>query len=269
MIGLSKMLNLQGKTFGDLKVIEYSGKKKASLWKCRCKCGKEIIVRGSSLTSGNTKSCGCSRNKLYDKRRKDLTGKRFGRLVAISYTTRKTKNGTEVLWRCRCDCGNEVTVTLGKLVSGHTKSCGCYRSDVCHSKKVIKNDRIYSIWTNMKQRCKNKNIINYKNYGARGISVCKEWDESFDLFYEWSMDNGYRDDLTLDRIDNDGDYCPENCRWVTYLVQQNNKRSNHYIKYKGEEKSLADWCRELDIPYQRTVDRIHRGWEAEKAFEEI
>jgi hypothetical protein len=126
--------------------------------------------------------------------------------------------------------------------------------------------RLYEIWYNMRQRCYNSNIESYKNYGGRGIIVCDEWKNDFVSFRDWALSNGYTESLTLDRIDVNKDYCPENCRWVSQLIQQNNRSNNHYITYNNQNKTLAEWARELNFTYKMLEHRINRGWTIEEAF---
>lgn len=126
--------------------------------------------------------------------------------------------------------------------------------------------KLYLVWVEMRQRCNNPKSRKFKHYGARGISVCKEW-STFEAFYKWAVLNGYKEGLTLDRIDNEGNYDPENCRWVTQLIQCNNKRDCKMLTYKGKTQSLADWARELNLNYYTLRSRIRIGWSARKAFE--
>lgn len=160
---------------------------------------------------------------------KDITGQRFGRLTATEYVGRY-KNGRQALWRCQCDCGNEVFVPGRSLRAGMTKSCGCFQRESRYDKSKayrkhgMAKTRIYSIWNSMRDRCNNPNCSGYEHYGARGIKVCDEWNKDFCLFYVWAINNGYTDSLTIDRMDVNGDYTPTNCRFVDMSVQQFNKR---------------------------------------------
>lgn len=199
----------------------------------------------------------------------DLTGKTFGRLVVLKRVENK---GQHVAYLCRCQCGKEFVTMSMHLTQGCTKSCGClqrewvqkgmmpYRTTHGHSKT-----RLYSIWANMKTRCFNKNVSAYSRYGGRGITVCNEWLD-FALFEKWALANGYDEKLTLDRVNNDGNYCPENCRWVSVHEQNLNKRSNSCIEYNGEKKTVTEWAKILNIPYRTLKSRIQRGWSIEDAF---
>lgn len=132
-----------------------------------------------------------------------------------------------------------------------------------------RHTRLYTIYANIKTRCYNKKNIRYKLYGARGITMCEEWKNDFQSFYDWSMANGYREDLTIDRIDNNGNYEPSNCRWVTWRGQQNNRRNNHLIEFNGHAHTMAEWSRLIGIPYQTLVRRINvYGWSVERALTE-
>lgn len=201
----------------------------------------------------------------------DLTGQRFERLMVVERAENHVQaNGSrKTQWLCLCDCGNYVTVQGANLKNGHVKSCGCYGKNFpSHTKHGQRHTRLYKIWQRMKQRCYDANVKSYENYGRRGIAVCDEWLYNFEAFHDWAMANGYRDDLTIDRIDVNGNYCPENCRWVSRKVQGNNKRNNHNITYKGKTQTLSQWCEELDLSYGTIWCRLYTlGWTIEKAFE--
>ena len=205
-----------GMRFGRLTAIEYEGK---GAWSCRCDCGNVVTVKSSELNSGRTKSCGCYIRDIHSKPKHDLVGKRFGRLTVLEYA------GNE-RWKCVCDCGGTALVRTNNLTLGNARSCGCYQKDVASRVSRKHGDSstpLYKVWCSMRQRCCNPNSKAYRDYGGRGISVCDEW-AGFEPFKEWAMSAGYRQGLTIDRIDNDGNYCPENCRWVGMSVQNANKR---------------------------------------------
>lgn len=196
----------------------------------------------------------------------DLTGRRFGRLTVIKRD--HTKTGNVVFWVCRCDCGNIKSIAGGNLRNEHTQSCGCLREETnaCHflSRNTLKkeNTRLYSIWKSMRYRCYSKKHCDYQNYGGRGIRICEEWigDKGFENFVTWAKNNGYYNKLTIDRIDVNGDYCPDNCRWITYKENQNNRRNNRYILYNGETKTLAQWAEKYNITpceLKRRLDYVH------------
>ena len=165
---------------------------------------------------------------------KDLRGKRFGRLTAIECVG-KAQNSTYRLWRCTCDCGREVITTTHALTCGDTKSCGCLKHDVTverNRKHGLSGSRLYRVWSSMKYRCYKPTCKEYRNYGGRGISVCDEWRSSFEAFREWALANGYdesapRGKCTIDRIDNDGNYEPDNCRIADMVTQVRNRRHFH------------------------------------------
>lgn len=178
-------------------------------------------------------------------------------------------------WLCECSCKNHNRiVVLGEsLRNGHTLSCGCLNKERVSS-AVIKrctihgesNTRLFKIWQGIHKRCENKNAHNYYLYGARGISVCEEWDEYLP-FAEWARENGYTDELTIERKDVNGDYGPNNCTWVTNKEQQNNKRNNHYITYNNETHTISEWAEILGINYGTFNSRIQRGWSIERVIE--
>ena len=153
----------------------------------------------------------------------NLTGKTFGKLLVIS---EDHSDGKHLYWKCQCSCGKETIVSGDSLKQGFTKSCGCLNAELAAQRITTHGkykERLYSIWLNMKHRCFNSNAINFRSYGGRGITVCDEWKNDFQVFYDWAMSNGYSDNLTIDRIDNDGNYEPTNCQWIT--LSENIKKS--------------------------------------------
>lgn len=205
--------------------------------------------------------------------RLDLQGKKFGRLTAINIDKIVYKEprslGSVIYWNCKCDCGNTVSVRTHNLINGITKSCGCLqkeRASEVNKKHGLSHSHLGWIWVAMKQRCENYTNKNYKDYGGRGIKVCEEWSNYFTAFYDWSISNGYKKGLSIDRIDNNGDYCPENCRWIDHRKQMNNTRRNRFITFNGETKTISEWAKNLGYSSSIIRDRLKLGWTIEKAI---
>jgi len=198
----------------------------------------------------------------------DLTGQKFGKLTVLKKVESDKYGHTR--WLCQCDCGNETKVAGYHLKDKTISSCGCYQKEVksvLHLKHGQCRTRLYGIYNGIKKRCYNKKEKNYTKYGARGIVVCDEWLDDFMNFYSWSMANGYKDNLTIDRIDVNGNYEPNNCRWTTQKTQQNNRRDNHLITYNGKTQTLSQWASELKIDYDCLEARINRHkWSIERAL---
>lgn len=200
----------------------------------------------------------------------DLSGAEFGNLIVLHRApNHETPCGQAVTsWVCKCKCGKEITVTSQNLRRGHTKSCGCLipQHNLKHGDCVNHTiSRLYNIWAGMKARCYNTHNPRYEYYGKRGIKVCNGW-LSFESFRRWALCNGYSDDLTIDRIDNDGDYAPGNCRWTTQKVQSNNSRKNVTIEYNHSTHTISEWADIFGIPYKTLWYRISSGWDIETAL---
>lgn len=248
---MGKLIDLTGQRFGSLIVLEKAEPRKyarsrAVMWKCRCDCGIEKDILSQQLLSGKTTSCG-------NHRIKDYTGERFGRLVVLEQEIIKDDHGKRItLCRCKCDCGNEKHVRISNLTSGSTKSCGCYAREQTRSrsrKHGCSHSRIDNIYKGMKQRCNNKNNSSYPNYGGRGIRVCEEWNkpDGLESFMAWALSHGYREDLTIERKDVNGDYSPDNCTWIPKSEQSRNRRSNVYVEYDGERMLEVDFASKIGV----------------------
>lgn len=200
---------------------------------------------------------------------KNLIGLRYGKLIVKEKLD--TDHHGEKRWLCVCDCGNEYVTTSNRLTSGQTTCCRD-----CMVKKIGDANRthgrtpkkLFYAYVNMKTRCYNKNYFLYHRYGGRGISVCDEWKNSFENFREWALKNGWNESLSLDRIDNDGNYQPDNCKWSTVVEQSNNRRTNRMITYKGVTDTMANWSRNTGLPYYIIQRRLDLNWDVEKIFTE-
>lgn len=193
---------------------------------------------------------------------RDLTGQKFGKLTAIKrvedriYSSGKHSS----MWLCDCDCGNTKIVSRSALTKGETKSCGCLKGE-SHN---MSDSRIYEIWRGMIRRCEDDKRKDYIIYGGRGISVCDEWKNSFNKFYNWSINNGYNDSLTIERNDVNGNYEPSNCRWATKEEQANNRRDNQFLTYDGKTQTISQWAKELNVNESTLRNRMQRGWSDEE-----
>lgn len=196
-----------------------------------------------------------------------MIGRKFGRLTVVSLS--HYDKWRKRYWNCVCDCGRSKIVAERSLLSSNTRSCGCYRKQYATIKHLIhgmQGTRLYTIWLNMKNRCRNKKVPAYRDYGARGITVCDEWLD-FMCFMKWSLSNGYDDSLSLDRIDNNKGYSPSNCRWVTRREQARNTRANVIIKYKGDSLCIVAMAERYNINPKLLYGRLESGWTVENAIE--
>ena len=198
----------------------------------------------------------------------NLIGCRFGKLVVneLSAPQLDSDGSRRKLWICICDCGNKKIARSHDLTSGRVKSCGCLKHEAYYKTHGLSKTRLFRIWGNMKSRCTNPNVACYKHYGGRGISVCDEWLNDFESFYKWAISNGYADNLTLDRIDNDGNYEPSNCRWATVKEQRLNRKDVKYLTFNGKTLTQKEWGLELGGGESLVEGRLLRGWSLEKAL---
>ena len=194
-------------------------------------------------------------------------GKKYNRLTVISFHHKENKRE---YYLCKCDCCKEKIVNKTELVRGNVKSCGCLRKENCANRSHnLSNSRIYRTWTNMKARCYNKKDERYRLYGGRGIHICDEWKNSFLSFYNWAISNGYKDNLQIDRINNDGNYEPSNCRWADRKTQCRNKQKNIFLCYKGEKHCIAEWAEKLKIKSVTIRARLRKGYSIENILKDV
>lgn len=259
-----------GQRFGKWTLIEplYKTRK----WRCRCDCGTIKDVRTDALKAGATLSCGCDTKRLQRKAKIEqgskhrLEGQRFGRWTVIKYVG-------DSKWLCECSCGCKKKIQTGELRFGATQMCKS-----CAIEEQRKNPRkthgesdtkLYSVFYAMHGRCEYEKDAGYKWYGARGIKVCEAWsgENGYISFAKWAKENGYEEGLEIDRIDTNGDYEPDNCRWATRTENMNNVRSNHRVTINGETKTIAEWARYYNVPYSIFRGRyVLYGWTLESTL---
>ena len=190
----------------------------------------------------------------------DLTGQHFGKLTVLNRATSNSKSGN-VMWVCRCDCENVVTVIGSHLLNHHTTSCGCNR--IGKASNGHSRERLYRIWYRMRRRCLVQSDEHFKWYGGRGISICSEWDD-YEVFRTWAMNNGYSDNLTIDRKEVNGNYCPDNCRWADIKTQANNRSSNRFLELNGKTYTVTQMAEAFGITPDTIFNRLKLGWSPER-----
>lgn len=253
-----------GEKYGSLTAIEemYKDKNNFKFYKFKCDCGNCVIKRGINVEQSKHANCGCLTIPRL------IKGAKFGKLTVIKYNGIINKREN---YLCKCECGNFINVDGHSLKSGNTKSCGCLKIEKLLQRSTTHNKyhtRLYSIFEGMKKRCLNKNSINYKNYGDKGITIYKEWLDDFEKFYTWAINNGYNDDLTIDRINSNKNYEPKNCRWITQKQQCRNTSRNHLINYKNKNITIAEFSEITNIPYSFCRYRINKKIPLENIIKE-
>ena len=241
-----------GMKIGDLTVLDLAGKGRFGQvkWNVRCDCGQELIADDSALKTHNIRSCGKHDNKP------DLTGQRFGMLTVIARAVNDPAG--KAMWNFICDCGNEKTVRQEYLKKG-TPNCGCYSKKLQTTNLVhgLNDHPLAVIWRAMLFRCENPKAHNYERYGGRGITVCERWHDLKNFVED--LEEGYAPGLQLDRIDNDGPYSPENCRWVTAKENNRNKRNNRFITTAFGTKTLSEQAEITGVSAATISERIEKG----------
>lgn len=250
--------DIAGQKFNALTAIEYAGSHNGALWRFSCDCGGSVVARSSMVSGGRVRSCGCLSVATRFKPSAIRPGMEIGGILVLQDLPNKGRNKA---WLCRCSCGVEFEALGGNIVSGNTKSCGCRRRKVSREKATKhggSGTRTFNVWNNMIRRCCDPQNDAYKDYGGRGITVCERW-----------MDfEGFRADMgeaprgrMLDRINNNGNYDPGNCRWATSFEQARNTRSNALVTIGGETKCIAEWAEQSGIPASRIWARKNKlGW---------
>ena len=196
----------------------------------------------------------------------EMIGKRFGRILVISEDKRDSQG--IIYYKCLCDCGKEKIIKGTSLRAGVTRSCGCYNHDIVTKDNPVYKSKLYGVYRSIISRCNCPTDKSYHNYGGRGIKISSEWN-TFEAFKKWSESNGYKEGLWIDRINNDMDYSPDNCRWATPKEQQNNKRTCVYVTINGITKTISQWADETGICYATICRRLQLGWQGEDLLKPI
>lgn len=267
--------DLQGNRYGKLIVIRRAPDKispcgnKRSMWECQCDCGNKKIVSGTNLRRKKTASCGCDDKKKRNEKGqfekgngiKDITGQKFGKLTVVCFDKIINKKS---YWIVECECGTKKSVRSDTLKV--ITSCGCDKKKQDLINFGVTNHHeltyhpVYAIWNAMINRCENPKNRAYKNYGGRGIKACPEWHD-IKIFAEWAEQNGFEKgkNLSIERIDVNGNYCPENCKWIDRKLQTRNRRNTVKLTINGEEKPLSEWTELFNVSYKKVTGRYYRG----------
>lgn len=257
--------DLTGRKFDMLTVLGPTGGRKHGYieYRCRCDCGNEALMGSNQLRKDCRHSCGC----IY-RTSAIRPGARFNHLTAVEPDP---VDGTK--WVFECDCGYRKSILRSTVVAGKTISCGrsgCPYHKAWQSERAkthgLSYTKFYEVYRGILKRCYDPNAINYADYGGRGITVCEEWKHDAKAFYDWAMANGWAEGLTIDRIDVNGPYSPDNCRWVTPKAQASNKRSNRMITYEGRTMTLSEWAEYKGMNKQTLFARLDYGWSIEDAL---
>lgn len=263
---MGKAIDLTGQRFGQLTVVgrapnSNTGK---SRWHCQCECGSTTISFGSDLHRGRIHHCKSTvHNNVVD-----LVGERFGRLVVIE-RLRVTTSNRSIRWLCKCDCGRTTIATGYTIKAGNKLSCGCLISDSTRQRSTIHGyagTQTHTTWVSMIKRCENPKDPGYTQYGGRGVKVCDRWHD----FVNFLADMGERpNNLTIDRIDNDGNYEPGNCRWATAKEQGNNTSRNRHIRINGELVTVKQASEITGVKYETILTRLNKGLSDEDAIKPV
>lgn len=265
---MGAFVDITGSVFNKLTVIKRTGTNKQgeALWLCKCECGGSIITRGSSLRNGTTQSCGClqftqrqAMGRANANRLHDLTGKQFGKWLVVERVKSKPRT---VLYKCKCECGTIKNVRATSLTTGASTSCGCYKAEkaaIQAKTHGLSRHPLYHVISDAIDRCHNPKAQEYHRYGARGITVCEEWRENRERFIEWAVSNGYAKGLTIDRIDNNRGYAPDNCRFVTQQENTNNRRNTVLVEIDGKKIPCTEAARIYGISAGKIRKRYRAG----------
>ena len=274
-------MNEHGVADSRLTVIQIQGVNARGevTWLCECNCDKhtKFVTTGYRIRTGIVKSCGCILDEIRRSRFINMTGWKMwehgvsdSRLTVLRQEESKNQeNSSDTYWLCECNCGNhkQIIVRGTDLRQGRVRSCGCLFDEYINDMRdnSCKSEKLYAIWCGIKGRCYVESNSSYKNYGGRGIQVCDEWKNSYSNFKNWAINNGYnenamRGECTIERIDVNGNYCPNNCKFVTSKEQANNRRSNRLITINGVTKNITEWADAVGLTNDCIYARLKLGW---------